>query len=217
MFNAETIVSAHPRAGTRGVRQHPRRYLTREQIRAGRGTGLGSGIASEELIQQALAEGYAADGSWEAQVTTSRSGFVTLTLRHYAFPIAVAERNGAINGPWVLVSAKGRPGYGFSRTDLDGIRILEYALHPEHAPGLPPFKVGVNRDKRLRGVRGMGGRISPYAAVDEERQAMREAIMPAGTDSGDYSRSHAIHGPGKRFVSRRGRALRSTPHHGEVD
>jgi hypothetical protein len=197
-------VRAHPRIGTRGVRKHVRRYLTTADIAAGRGSGVGAGVASRSLIEKALADGYAANGSWEVEVTRTRSGFLSLTLRHYAFPIAVAERNETIGGPWVLVEAKGRPGYGFSRTDLDGVRLIENVLNAQRAPGLPPMKVGVNRDKRLAGVRGLGSRVSPYAKVDEERTAFRQMVWPNDA----YMQSHVSYGPGPKFKPRRGRRVR---------
>lgn len=151
-----TTVRAHARAGSRGVRSHPRRYLTEMDIERGRGGGVGRAALSSELIAQGLAEGYAAAGPWEVERVGN-----TATLMHYAFPIAKARFSPA--GGWEVRDVQGRPGYGMSATDRAGVRLFSGALASHWQIEVPP--VGKNPDVRLQGVRGMGSRVSPYAVV----------------------------------------------------
>lgn len=183
-----TTVRAHPRRGTRGVRRHPRRYLTDMQIEHGAGQGVGRGGFDSELLARGLAEGYAARGPWEVEREGSR-----VTLMHYAFPIASA-RIGR-DGRWRVDSLQGRPGFGPSRTDRDAMwGFTNSLLGYGHGMEIP--KTGQNSDTRLRGARGMGSRVSPYAEVDAARTAYRE--MAGMSDMG------AAYRLGRRFPARRG-------------
>ncbi len=195
---SETTVHEHLRRSTAGrvggVRRHQRRYLTTEQIAAGRGRGVGRASLSQELIHQGIDDGYAAAGPWEVERRGDR-----LVLLHYAFPIARALK---IGSTWVVSDMQGRPGYGMSASDIEGVRLLAGTLNGSGPNGwqikTPP--VGLNPNPRLRTKKHGGtimklGRVSPYAVVKEN--PFRESF---GLGPG--------FGPGPAFPPRRGRKVR---------
>lgn len=190
-------VSEHLRRSSRGrmggVRRHTRRYLTTEQIAEGRGRNLGRGSWGPAFVADALRDGYAATGPWEIE----RVGG-TITLMHYAFPIARAKWDESVG--WQITKTQGRPGYGLSMSDKNGINGLVSALrgHSYWSEGIELPKIGKNPDPRLRKPGPFGSRVSPYAAIDTERTRYREALGIAG----------ASYGPGPKFPARRGRKVR---------
>ncbi len=119
-----------------------RRYLTREQVAAGRGHGVGRAALDGPTVQRALVEGYAARGPWEVE-RTSR----VVELRHYGHTVAYVRRDR--DGPWERVSVRPRPGFGLSRSDAKGVRTLTYTMgieSPSMKPGVSPYRrYGMNR------------------------------------------------------------------------
>jgi len=188
-----TIRRRHTREG-RPVRRHAMRYLTTAQVAAGRGTGVGRAGFSKELLQKGLAEGYAAAGPWEVE----RKGN-TVTLLHYAFPIATAKFREDVG--WTVTKTQGRPGYGMSASDKEAAWFLSTSLMGwERARAeveLP--KIGKNPDPRLQHPTRFGSRVSPYAFVDETRAGYLAQV--------GVQLERLPFGPGTPFPARRGRKV----------
>jgi len=176
------------------VRRHAMRYLTTAQVAAGRGTGVGRAGFSKELLQKGLAEGYAAAGPWEVE----RKGN-TVTLLHYAFPIATAKFREDVG--WTVTKTQGRPGYGMSASDKEAAWFLSTSLMGwERARAeveLP--KIGKNPDPRLQHPTRFGSRVSPYAFVDETRAGYLAQV--------GVQLERLPFGPGTPFPARRGRKV----------
>jgi hypothetical protein len=188
----------HMREG-RPVRKHPMRYLTEAQVQAGRGRGVGRVAFSKELLARGLADGYAAAGTWEVE----RKGN-TVTLLHYAFPIATARYKDEV---WKVTKVQGRPGFGMSASDKSAAYAFSADLmgyEAARAVNIP--KTGVNPDPRLRSAKyggtyrsgGMGSSVSPYAMVDENRLATVRQFSPEFTPYGPRPAE-------EQFAPRRGR------------
>jgi len=184
------------RGGISGVRKHRRRFLTTEDVAAGKGSGISSHALTSEAIATGLREGYAAIGPWEVE----RIGNV-MTLLHYQFPIMRARFSDETG--WMISKMQGRPGYGLSKSDRDAIQLTGRMLEGSW-PTVPP--IGLNPDPRLRTKKyggsyvggRMRGRVSPYASVDESRTA---SLSAAGLAWTSYSM-------GRRFPPRRGMKTR---------
>ena len=170
-----TQVETHLRRSKRGRVGRVRRYIREGSARLAPEAPRLTGGLTEEMIRLGLAEGYAARGPWEVE----RRGR-TATLMHYGFPIARAQWNGIA---WNLGRTQGRPGYGPSVSDNAGIRTFNHTLTGNsHYMELP--KLGKNPDRRLQARGPFGSRVSPYAVVDEDRTAFREAM---GIKGASYS------------------------------
>jgi len=159
-----------------------RRYLTREQM-AARGTRRLTGRLTDANVARGVSERYAAKGPWEV----TRRG-AKVTLYHYAFPVAPPTAR--------ITRVGGRPRFGLSSTDIEGIREFASALGTTP----PEMKRGRSPDRRLT------RRVSPYAIVDATRQAYREAL---GIDGYTVTM-------GPRNPARRGMLVRGLRQHAEA-
>jgi len=181
-----------------------RRYLTREQM-AARGTRRLTGRLTDATVARGVSERYAAKGPWEV----TRRG-AKVTLYHYAFPVARAELAPMLT--WVgnpasptarITRVGGRPRFGLSSTDIEGIREFASALGTTP----PEMKRGRSPDRRLT------RRVSPYAIVDETRQAYREALGIDGYTVTMGSRNPARRGMLVRGLRQHAEAHASPTHH----